>query len=199
MPVTFPCVRCGKNVKAPDAARGRKIKCPACKKRQPVPKDSAKVNDTPAGAYPPAEPPPAKPIVEHEASAAVVVQSTRTETNEVLPALSTSADFVGRCNRMRRQVVIVRSLATVLVGGLAGFALIAVFEQRLMSLLMILLAIATASAAAWLLGTMQQTLDEMMSHVDEDFADAASPGEAKTNARTARAADPTTPTSDTTT
>ena len=65
---------------------------------------------------------------------------------------------------MRHRVMIVRSLAIVLAGGLLGLAFIALLDQRWLPLVMTLLALAVAAGSAWLLGDMQAMIEQLLDH-----------------------------------
>jgi len=188
MAITFPCVRCGKTVKAPDAARGRQVKCPGCKKRQTVPKQTSaadaeesppareatepnpKATLRPSNAEPlfePAAGQPPHPVEDPGESQvhAVTKRAIPPRVPEARPLDEpTLAALLEQSDRMRRRVVIVRSLAIVLAGGLLGFAFIALLDQRWLPLVMILLALGVAVGGAWLLGEMQATLEQLIDH-----------------------------------
>jgi DNA-directed RNA polymerase subunit RPC12/RpoP len=58
MSISFECTKCGKKLKAPDAAAGRSSKCPACggKVTCPAPAPATKVAQRPAASPPPSSP-----------------------------------------------------------------------------------------------------------------------------------------------
>ena len=58
MPITVSCSECGTNLKAPDNAAGRKVKCPKCSAVIAVPADAVEDNISSA---PPSRTSPAAP------------------------------------------------------------------------------------------------------------------------------------------
>ena len=64
MPVRVRCPKCDKEVNAPDAARGKAVKCPECQGRIPVPADNAEKSESASqgGAAKSAGKPAAKPV-----------------------------------------------------------------------------------------------------------------------------------------
>jgi hypothetical protein len=53
MSLTLACPSCGHRGRVPDTFRGRKVECPRCKSRFPVPPAAAASLPKPGGAAPP--------------------------------------------------------------------------------------------------------------------------------------------------
>src|SRR5579871_78644 len=66
MPVKVRCPSCEKVLNAPDAARGKSVKCPQCQTKVPVPGEEAAVAPTKAGAKTTAKKKPARQADDHD-------------------------------------------------------------------------------------------------------------------------------------